>query len=68
MTNIENQKKRNNEKWLKSELYKQDLSGQMPWCTKCKHQTCTHSCNADQAKRDAETLCAKAYNRLKRIK
>ena len=68
MTNKENQKIRNNEKWKQSEIYNKDLSGSMPWCLKCSYQSCTHSCSAPQKKRDDECLCAKAYNRVKRAK
>ena len=62
MTNIENQKARNREKWFKSQIYKEDLSGKMAWCYKCERQTCTNGCRATQKERDEKYLCAKAYN------
>ena len=68
VSNIKNQKARNDEKWFKSKMYKSDLSGSMGWCLYCGSQTPTHKCNAPQTKRDQECLCAKAYNKMKRSK
>lgn len=68
MTNIENQKARNNEKWYRSEQFGEDLSGKMPWCLKCQFRTSRNTCNTKQERRDAECLCGKAYNRMKRAK
>ena len=67
MTNIARQKSLDKKKYLTSQQYKQDLSGNMIYCTKCEYANCTHTCRATQKEREAGSLCAKAFNRLKRV-
>lgn len=67
MTNVENQKRRNKEKWKASETARKDLSGQMPWCDGCPFSFKSW-CGAPQEQRDKDCLCAKNYNRIARRK
>ena len=66
MSDKENQEAINNETRRKSKMYKEDVSGQMPWCLKCDYKTTRNTCAAPQSKRDFENLCSKAYNLMKR--
>ena len=66
MTNKENQKRRNKEKWEQSEFAGEDLSGQMVWCDGCPFSISGEWCGALQEQRDNECLCAKNYNRIAR--
>jgi hypothetical protein len=66
MTNIERQKSLDKQKWLISKQYGEDLSGKMIYCLKCE-KNC-YKCIATQKEREEQTLCAKAYNRMKRQK
>ena len=68
MTNIERQKSLDKKKYLASQMYKRDLSGNMIYCAKCEYVNCTHTCRATQKERENGNLCAKAYNRLMRVK
>lgn len=68
MTNVENQKRRNKEKWQASETARKDLSGQMPWCDDCPFSIGGEWCGAPQEQRDKDCLCARNYNRIARRK
>lgn len=66
MTNQERQKSLDLKKYFSSQRHKEDLSGKMCYCHSCSQMTCTHTCRATQKEREAQSLCAKAYNRMKR--
>lgn len=67
MTNVERQKSLDKKKYYTSQMYKQDLSGNMIYCSKCEYANCLHNCRATQKEREAGNLCAKAYNRMVRV-
>ena len=67
MTNQERQKQLDKQKWLRSKQYDEDLSGKMPYCITCDRKNCLHRCTAIQKEREEYCLCAKAYNKLKRL-
>ena len=75
MTNNENQKSRDNEKWVESQKRGYDMSGNMSWCHSCEFSTtCQTSpsgmrCDYGGTMGDFEKTpypCATAYNRMKR--
>lgn len=66
MKNKERQEKLDNSKWLRSEFMRFDLSGMMDYCFHCKKQDDNCCCRATQDERESESLCATAYNRMKR--
>ena len=69
MTNIERQKSLDKKKWDESKMNLCDMSGYMAWCDYCTKQaydTEKGGCEASQAEREEQTLCAKAYNRMRR--
>jgi hypothetical protein len=75
MTNVENQKIRDKEKWLESEAKGYDMSGAMYFCEACEFSnSCRTSksgfkCDYGGTTGDFEIVpnpCATAYNRLKR--
>lgn len=66
MKNKERQEKLDNSKWLRSEIMRFDLSGMMDYCFHCKNQDDNCCCQATQDERESESLCATAYNRMKR--
>lgn len=71
MTNKERQKQLDNEKWVESEKQGFDMSGCMSYCEKCEfadhsHPTENGKCYATQEEREKCTLCAKAFNKMKR--
>lgn len=75
MTNAENQKIRDKEKWLESEAVGYDKSGDMYFCSACEFSTnCLTSksgkrCDYGGNTGDFEEVpypCATAYNRFKR--
>lgn len=71
MKNTQRQKSLDKKKWLESQAQGFDMSGCMIYCEKCEYADHTHpteygKCHAEQKKREAECLCAKAYNRIKR--
>lgn len=68
MTNKERQKQLDEQKWLISEQYGEDLSGKMTYCIKCDCMNCLHRCLATQEERVKFCLCAKAYNKLNKTK
>lgn len=68
MTNKERQSRLDKKKWFTSKMYKRDCSGSMPYCISCTQRTCTHICKATQAERENQCLCAKAYNKMSRVK
>lgn len=75
MTNKENQKIRDKEKWVESQSSGYDKAGDMTWCYSCEFST---SCQTSRSGRrcdyggttgDYEKVpypCATAYNRMKR--
>lgn len=65
MTNKERQKLLDKKKWSESAKQSADLSGKMDYCKRCDMCEAT-GCRATQALREGESLCAKAYNRMKR--
>lgn len=58
------QKQLDENKWLASELAKEDMSGAMFYCDACEKQRNGYVCGATQEERESKCLCAKAYNRL----
>lgn len=68
MTNKKNQEIRNREKWKESEKQGTDMSGYMSYCEFCEN---AKSCQAkvyNFGEINANFLCAKAYNRMKKRK
>lgn len=65
VTNKEKQVALDKEKWNESNKNRCDMSGKMKYCKFCK---CVkeNTCTATQAKREEQSLCAKADNRLQR--
>lgn len=73
MKNIERQTSLDKSKWLLSEQEGKDMSGRMWYCKSCGMQGFEHDgkelvnvCLAKQRDREADCICAKAYNRAKR--
>ena len=66
MTNAERQKRLDEEKYYASQKHREDKSGKMPYCSKCEHLSYRNTCYVKQQEREAQCLCAKAYNRLVR--
>lgn len=65
MKNVERQKQLNEQKWYVSEAKGESQSGKMDWCNFCdKHYK--DCCLVNHEQREANSLCAKAYNRMKR--
>lgn len=64
-TNKERQKSLDKSKWICSEEFGQDLSGNMYYCECCGYAT-PIGCTATQEQREEKSLCAKAFNRVKR--
>lgn len=66
MKNIERQRSLDKQKWLMSEEVSDDLSGEMTYCAYCEY---AHDgrCTATQDERVERTLCATAFNRMKRL-
>lgn len=60
------QKELDKEKWLKSELCNEDMSGAMYYCDACMYQCNGFACGVSHDDRVGKCLCAKAYNRLRR--
>lgn len=68
MTNKERQRSLDKKKWLASEKYGGDLSGNMPFCEHCYQRGGLHGeCQAPQQEREGLCHCARAYNRMKRL-
>ena len=75
MTNKENQKIRDKEKWEESQKVGYDKAGDMPWCGCCEFST---TCNTNPSGKRCDYggttgdfdltpyPCATAYNRMKR--
>ena len=68
MTNVERQKSLDKKKYYASQIYNKDLSGNMIYCSKCEYTNCLHNCRATQKERETQCLCARAYNRMIRVK
>lgn len=66
MTNTERQRSLDKKKWVESEKSGIDKSGIMIYCSYCEYCSSGFKCKATQQEREARSLCAKAYNRLKR--
>lgn len=66
MTNIDRQRSLDRKKWLLSEKEGKDYSGFCDYCDFCKHLTEEKKCNATQEEREQHTLCARAYNKMKK--
>ena len=76
MTNLENQKIRDKEKWLESQKVGYDKAGDMGWCRVCEFSTeCVtresgRRCDYGGTTGDFIKVpypCATAYNRMKRL-
>jgi hypothetical protein len=70
-TNKDKQRILDKQKWLESETQGFDMSGCMLYCEKCEyanHDTDYGYCKASQEQRVSESLCAKASNRIKKVK
>ena len=65
MTNLQRQKKLDEQKWLMSEAKGCDQSGKMDWCTYCEWEE-KSECLETQLDREMNCLCAKAWNRMVR--
>lgn len=63
LSNKDKQKELDFIKWNTSQIKKQDLSGQMSYCEYCNRKQLDGTCNASQEEREAQTLCAKAFNK-----
>lgn len=68
MKNADRQKKLDEKKWLSSEKYEKDLSGNMWYCLKCEKMNCRHNCTSTQKEREEKSLCAIAYNKYYKVK
>ena len=69
MTNLQRQKKLNEEKWLVSEAKKEDQSGKMDWCQYCDNKYLFEDkCGLSQVDIEMNCVCARAYNRMVRCK
>ena len=71
MKNTERQASLDKQKWLESEKMGVNMSGCMLYCGHCEHQTddgFVYWCKIPHNARVANCLCAKAYNRMVRIK
>lgn len=69
MKNNDRQKSLDKKKWLASEQSGEDMSGKLNYCKQCEYigtsiTTGKPSCFANQREREANCLCAKAYNRM----
>lgn len=67
LTNKYNQSRLNKKKWLESEKQIRDMSGEMFYCSHCEFQDGVY-CKVNDPERTTNCYCAKAYNRLKRMK
>lgn len=65
MKNIERQKSLDKKKWEMSQEVGADLSGEMIYCEFCGCAV-DKKCTATQDQRERNSLCARAYNRMKR--
>lgn len=69
MTNLQRQKKLNEQKWFVSEAKKEDQSGKMDWCKYCDYKYLFEDkCGISQLDREMNCICAKAWNRMVREK
>jgi hypothetical protein len=66
-TNKEKQKDLDRQKWDASRENRCDMSGKMDYCKHCKYCV-ENTCKATQAKREEQSLCAKADNKMQRSK
>lgn len=67
MTNKERQRSLDRKKWYESIAKNSDQSGKMVYCEFCdKCDAGFKVCRADQYVRENGTLCATAFNRMKR--
>jgi hypothetical protein len=67
--NTDKQKELDNLKWRISEEFNTDMSGYMPYCDFCHHKVNGEqkpTCLASQENRIADSLCAKAYRKLRK--
>ena len=67
MTNLQRQKQLDKAKWLESESFKTDLSGNMGHCDYCEFQNNFH-CPISQLDREMNCICAKSYNKMTKEK
>lgn len=66
MTNKERQASIDKKKWFASKEVGYDTSGMSIHCYYCNKQN-GDICLATQEERESQCLCAKAYNRMKRV-
>lgn len=66
MTNKERQARLDRRKWDVGLSWEQDPSGAMVYCYYCDRQVGFTKCGATQQEREAQCLCAKAYNKMRR--
>lgn len=67
MTNKERQIQLDKRKYLASELYQRDLSGEMSYCAYCSFRL-DGKCTKSQYDKEALSLCAIAYNKMDKAK
>ena len=68
MTNRERQRSLDKKKWVASFENLCDMSGKMDYCDHCDRQAYDSDfhCEATQEEKEAQSLCATAYNRMRR--
>ena len=65
-TNKETQKRLDKRKWLYSEFWGEDMSGQMDYCALCEYRTDHNTCSIIHEEQVEISACATAYNRYTR--
>lgn len=66
LTNKEKQKELDFTKWNLSQIEHRDMSGEMNYCQYCDYRNEHCFCTASQEEREADSLCAKAFNKGRR--
>lgn len=66
MTNRQRQKDIDKQKWEDGVRFGYDPSGLLAMCNYCPKQYHICKCSATQEEREAQCLCAKAYNKMRR--
>jgi hypothetical protein len=64
MTNIKRQHYLDKKKYIKSEKFGSDFSGNMDYCGFCGFQRDNLTCPISQLDREMNCLCATAYNKM----
>lgn len=63
-TNKETQKRLDKNKYISSEFWGEDMSGQMDYCAFCEYRTDYNTCSIIHEERVEISACATAYNRM----